>query len=166
MKNTRIGDVFSVKISEQQKKHFQYISNDLTQLNSDVVRAFKKIYPLEETPDISEIVKDEVDFYAHCITLFGIKFKLWEKVGNTSEVGELNHILFRGSSDSGHSVGQERIKVSHKWYVWRINDKDFKVVGKLEGENKKAELGVVVTPHDLVDRIKIGEYTFFYPGFE
>ena len=165
MKNTKIGDVFSVKISEQHKKYFQYISNDLTQLNSDVIRAFKKVYPIKEMPDVSEIIKDEVEFYAHCATIFGIKFKLWEKIDNISDVGEIGHILFRGSSDSAHKVGQERIKISYKWYVWKINDKDFTVVGKLEGENRKAELGVVVNPHDIVARMQTGKYEFFYPGF-
>lgn len=53
--NTKIGDVFSVKlddnkkkyfqlveISEHQRKYFQNVSNDLIQLNSDVVSAFKR----------------------------------------------------------------------------------------------------------------------------
>lgn len=39
---TKIGDVFEVKIDETSKKYFQYIANDMTQLNSDVIRGFKK----------------------------------------------------------------------------------------------------------------------------
>jgi hypothetical protein len=74
--------------------------------------------------------------------------------------------LFRGTSDSGARAGQEPIKISDKWYVWRINDRDFTNVGKLEGENRKAEIGVVVNPYDIVDRIKTGKYNFFYPNFE
>ena len=41
--NTKLGDIFCVKIDENNKKYFQYIANDLTQLNSDVIRAFKRI---------------------------------------------------------------------------------------------------------------------------
>ncbi|RYD87997.1 MAG: hypothetical protein EOP54_27945 [Sphingobacteriales bacterium] len=34
--NTKIGDVFCVKIDDSTKKYFQLIAYDLTQLNSDV----------------------------------------------------------------------------------------------------------------------------------
>ena len=47
---TKIGDMFSVKVSENEKKYFQLIAFDLTQLNSDVIRAFKKVYGIEEQP--------------------------------------------------------------------------------------------------------------------
>lgn len=163
--NTKIGDVFSVRIDENNIKFFQLITFDLTQLNSDVIRAFKKVYPIIHNPDIAEVVKGEVEFYTHCVTKFGLKMNLWEKIGNIPDVGQIDHILFRGSSDSGSKPG-EQIKVSDRWYVWRINDKDFTRVGKLEGENRKAEIGLVVNPYDVVERLKTGKYSFFYPGFE
>lgn len=166
MKKTKIGDVFLVKIAEGEKKYFQYICNDLIQLNSDVIRVFKKVYSVDDNPSIIEVITDDVEFYAHCVTKFGIKSGLWEKIGNTPEVGRLDHILFRGSKDSGHKVGDERVTISDRWYVWKLNDKDFRVVGKLEGENRKAELGIVVISSDIISRIKTGEYEFFYPGFE
>jgi hypothetical protein len=34
---TKTGDVFSVKLGDGRKKHFQHIANDKTQLNSDVI---------------------------------------------------------------------------------------------------------------------------------
>ena len=76
--NTRIGDVFSVKIDEGNKKYFQLIAFDLTQLNSDVVRAFKQVYPMSANPALSEIVKGHVEFYAHCVTKVGLKMNFWE----------------------------------------------------------------------------------------
>ena len=45
---TKVGDVFSVKLDNEVKKYFQLIAFDLTQLNSDVIRAFKKVYPIHE----------------------------------------------------------------------------------------------------------------------
>ena len=63
---TKIGDIFSVKISEIEKKYFQLIAFDLTCLNSDVIRAFKKSYTVDEKPDLSKIITDEVQFYAPC----------------------------------------------------------------------------------------------------
>jgi len=164
--NTKIGDVFSVKIDENSKKYFQYIVNDLTQLNSDVIRSFRKLYPVNETPHLSEIVNDDVEFYAHCVTKLGLKMNLWEKIGNTKEIGDINQILFRDTNDYGSKVGEEPIRISHHWYVWRINDDKFTRIGKLEGTNQNAEIGIVVNPYDIVERVKTGKYSFFYPDFE
>ena len=50
--------------------------------------------------------------------------------------------------------------------IWHINDDQFTYVGELEGENRKAEIGVVVNPFDIVKRIKTGYYDFVYPQFE
>ena len=108
--NTKIGDIFSVKIDDGHKKYMQYIISDLTQLNSDVIRGFKKKYPIDYIPDLSEIIKDEVEFYAHCVTKWGIKLGYWEKIGNICDVGETGHILFRDSNDYGHKLGEEPIK--------------------------------------------------------
>ena len=162
---TKIGDVFSVKIDEHSKKFFQLIAFDLTQLNSDVIRVFKKNYPLDIDPDLSEILTGEIEFYAHCVTKWGVKLGYWEKVSNISNVGETNHILFRGSNDSGAKPG-EQIKISKKWYVWHVNDKNFTFVGELTGENQKAEIGSVIPPDSIIHRIKTGKYDFFYPGFK
>lgn len=164
--NTKIGDVFSVKIDENSRKYFQLVAFDLIQLNSDVIRAFKKTYSINENPDISKIVNGEVEFYAHCVTKWGVKLGHWEKAGHVKEVGALNHILFRRTSDYGCKVGEEPVKVSNKWYVWRINDENFTRVGKLTGENRKAEIGIVLDAESIVHRMKTGEYDGFYPGFE
>lgn len=164
--NTKIGDVFSVKIDENSKKYFQLIAFDLTQLNSDVIRAFKKEYPINEKPELFEIINSEVEFYAHCVTKFGLKMGLWEQIGNISEVGDNSQILFRDTNDYGVRRGEEPIKISQNWYIWKINDKDFQNVGKLQEENRKAEIGIVVTPIDIVDRMKTGKYNFVYPDFE
>jgi hypothetical protein len=163
--NTKIGDVFSVMIDDSSKKYFQYIISDLTQLNSDVIRAFKKVYPINANPDLSEIVNGEVEFYAHCVTKLGLKMGYWEKVGNTDNVGNTKNILFRDTNDYGSRPG-EQIKVSNYWYVWKINDDNFTRVGKLEGENLKAEIGIVISPDSIVHRMQTGEYDFVYPDFE
>ena len=163
---TKAGNVFSVKLDNEVKKYFQLIAFDLTQLNSDVIRAFKKVYAIHATPTLLDIVNDDVDFYAHCVTKFGIRMHLWDKVGNISDVGELSKILFRGTNDYGAKVGGENIKVSHNWFVWHINDDKFTYVGNLEGENRKAEIGVVMPPLAIVERIKTGKYSFVYPEFE
>ncbi len=163
--NTKIGDIFSVKIDESNKKYFQLIAFDLTQLNSDVIRAFKKVYSINSNPDLLEIVNGEVEFYAHCVTKIGLKMNFWESVGNIANTGSTTNILFRGTNDSGSKPG-EQIKISHKWYIWKINDNDFTSVGKLEGENRKAEIGSVIPPDSIVHRMQTGEYDFVYPDYE
>ena len=158
--NTKIGDVFSAKINDSSKKYFQYIVSDLTQLNSDVIRAFKKVYSLDESPDLAEIISGEVEFYAHCVTKWGVKLGYWEKVGNIADVGKIDHILFRDSGD----YGNPQIKVSQDWWVWEINEEQ-KRVGKLVGENQKAEIGIVMDADSIVHRMRTGEYDGFYPSY-
>lgn len=164
--NTKIGDVFSVKIDDNNKKYFQYIVYDLAQLNSDVVRAFKKEYPINANPDLLEVVNGEVEFYVHCVTKLGLKMNLWEKVGNTTEIGNTSNILFRDTNDYGSGPGEEPIKVSYKWFIWHINDKDFTRVGKLEGENRKAYIGIVINPLGIIELLKGNKYPINYPDFE
>lgn len=163
--NTKIGDVFSVKIDDINRKYFQYIARDLTQLNSDVIRVFKKVYHENNTLDLNDIVSGEVEFYAHCITKLGLKMGYWEYVGNISNTGSLENILFRDTNDYGSKPG-DQIKLSNNWYVWKINDKDFTRVGKLLGNNRNAEIGIVISPDSIVNRMITGEYNFIYPKFE
>jgi hypothetical protein len=164
--NTKIGDVFSVKINDNHKKYFQLIAFDSTQLNSDVIRAFKRVYSMEEIPDLSVIINDEVDFYSHCVTKFGLKMGLWEVVGNISEVGDFSNVIFRDTNDYGTRPGIDPIKISHNWHVWRINDRNFTLVGKLEGENRNSFIGLVMNPVAIVEMLKGNTYLTNYPNYE
>jgi hypothetical protein len=94
----------------------------------------------------------------------GVKLGLWEKVGGVKDWGNLDVILLRPTNDYGHKLGDEPVKISHNWYVWKV-DKETKYVGPLRGEDVKAEIGVVVNPYDIVKRIKTGNYDFVYPGY-
>lgn len=159
--NTRIGDIFSVKLSGNAKKFFQYISNDMSQLNSDVIRAFKKQYPANASPELTEIIKDEIDFYAHCDTKQGVKMKLWEKVGNLP-YSEKVDILFKSTSDYGHKVGEVPIRASNNWYVWKINEEHINV-GKLEGKYKNSFIGMIINPLGIIELLKGNKYPINYP---
>ncbi|CAN5467436.1 hypothetical protein BH09BAC6_BH09BAC6_07680 [soil metagenome] len=88
---------------------------------------------------------------------------LWEKAGTISEIGTLSHILFRRAADYARKAGEEPIKVSKNWYVWKINDKDFTRIGKLEGEYKKAYLGLVINPNGIIELLKGNKYPNNYP---
>jgi hypothetical protein len=157
---TKIGDVFSVPLDDSSKKYFQYVANDLTQLNSSVIRAFKANYPIDSSPDVLEVVTGEVDFYAHVVLRWGVKMELWRKVGNVPFSGQLP-VLFRGSNDDGNLS----IRLSRNWYVWRIGE-ETRHVGELVGDYRKAEIGSVVPAPSVVHRMRTGEYDFAYPKFE
>lgn len=163
---TKIGDVFSAKINDNFKKYFQLIAFDLTQLNSDVIRAFKKEYPIDANPDLSEIINDEVDFCAHCVTKFGISMNLWEYVGRSNEIGEIRQILFRDTNDYGVKVNGKPIKLSQNWHIWHINDERFTKVGKLEAEHRKSFIGLVINPLGIIEMLKGNKYPINYPDFE
>jgi len=160
----KLGDIFVVRLDDC-RKYFQYIADDMTMLNSSVIRAFKEKYSLDSTPDLKKVVNSEVEFYAHTSLRLGVKMGLWEKVGNNPNIGSIDHILFRDSKDYGHGLGEEPVKISSRWQVWRINE-DFRYVGKLQGENRNAEIGIIKSPDGIVHRIKTGEYFGFYSGFE
>jgi hypothetical protein len=155
----KLGDVFSVPIDAASKKFFQYVADDRSLLNSTVVRAFQKTYASDELADPNEVVRGAVEFYAHVVIKWGTEMGLWEKVGNASELGRLD-VLFRDTNDVGHP----EIKTSRNWYVWKVNE-EFQRVGELKGELRKAEIGLVVSPPNIVHRMRTGEYRFVYPGY-
>lgn len=41
-----------------------------------------------------------------------------------------------------------------------------KSVGKLEGQDQKAEIGSIIPPDSIVHRMQTGKYDFVYPDFE
>ena len=163
---TKIGDIFSIPINKKEKRYMQLIAFDLTQLNSDVVRIFEKKYAIEDNPDMESIIEDNVLVCAHCVTKFGVQRDLWEKVGKSPDVGNIREIIFKGTSDYGHKQGEEPIKLSYNWHIWRIGDENFTNVRNLEDENRKAYMGLVINPLGIVELAKGNKYPLNYPAFE
>ena len=98
---TKIGDVFCAEIDGQYKRFFQYFAIDSTQLNSSVIRVFKRHYPMDYVPVISDIVVGSVEFYAHTMLKGGITANAWYKIGKSSVLVDLQNIIFRVSEDYG-----------------------------------------------------------------
>ncbi len=161
---TKIGDIFSVRTDQLTVKFFQYVGNDLTQLSTDVIRVFNARYDINLTHDLSKVIKTDIEFYAHCVIKWGIRRNLWQKVGYSEEIGEVD-IYFRGTNDYGRKIGDESIKKSENWYVWKINDEKFTGIGILEKKFQNADIGLLVNPDDIVNRMKFGQYSFEYPGY-
>ena len=95
---TRVGDIFCVELKEQ-KVYLQFIAIDTSYLNSVAIRVFKRKYPLDYVFNADEVVNDEVMFYAHTLIQPGLKQGIWSKVGKSKDVGDLEKVLFRTTSD-------------------------------------------------------------------
>ena len=147
---TKIGDIFCVKLDDGRQRFFQYIANDMTNLNSSVIRVFKRAYPYDYILNAEEVVKDDVDFYAHTVLRIGIAEGYWQKIGKHSDVGDVEHIYFRTYI---YNAVQHKDRI---WKMWQINN-EWETIGKLTKYYKiKSDLGYVFPYIDIVERIKTG----------
>ena len=154
---TRVGDIFCVELKEQ-KVYLQFIAIDISYLNSVAIRVFKRKYPLDYVFNADEVVNDEVMFYAHTLIQPGLKQGIWSKVGKSKDVGDLEKVLFRTTSD----WTAERLK-SYRWWVGGIN-KEYTMIGELTEEyRQKTHEAAVVPPADIVEKIEFGEYQGLIP---
>jgi len=157
----RIGDVFEITLENKFKGYFQFIMLDKSQLNSDIIRVFKEKYPIDYNPNISDIIKGEVSFYAHVPTMLGYKQGLWDKVGKAKLEVDAEIPNFRNTND----VMDPNIKKSENWHVWKANE-EFVSVGRLNTEQRKYDIGIIVTPQDIQYKMNNGHYGFRYPDFK
>ena len=127
---TRIGDIFCAEIDCEYKCYFQYIEKDLSQLNSSVIRVFKRRYPIEYSPIIEEIVIDDILFYAHTVLRAGIDYNAWYKAGKSKELGldRLNDVLWgivhiHKLFLKDHLPQIDKAKPLENWTIWYTNYK-------------------------------------------
>lgn len=158
IKRAKIGDIFATMPNNGFRRFFQYVADDETQLNSQVIRAFKREYELGDNLDLPELVEEDVDFFAHVVIKLGIQLNLWERVGNCQKVGKVD-AYFKASDD----IGDPSVKVSKRWWVWKVND-ERRFVGPLTEPYEDAEVGSVINPNSIVNRMWTGKYDFVYPG--
>ena len=161
---TKIGDIFCVEFPDNTKGYFQYIANDITQLNSSVIRAFYTHYPIDQEVKNEDIVKDKVDFYAHTILRGGIDFDVWYKIGKSSDIGEENiqNILFTTVPFDFIILPNneiQKINPLDNWRIWHIGQ-DMINVGPLPSSLiHKVNHGAVIAFHQIVNRMRLGYYT-------
>ena len=87
--------------------------------------------------------------------------KFWQKITNQPIEKNLIVPKFRDSYDYG---GMKPTRKSSNWYVWNVGE-SFIDVGKLNKEQQKYDIGIVINPKGLVSKIKTGEFEFSYPDF-
>lgn len=162
VRRTKVGDVMVAQIDEMgNKRYLQYIGSDRWNMNADVVRVFKTIYSNEQNPSLEEVVSDEVLFYIHCDSTHGIRTGLWEKVGNTDNIGSLD-IYFRTVFDE-----PDRSKrISHNWRIWKFGDAQPTFVGTLPERYWNTNIGLVCPVANVFKYIKNGIIDFCYFGYK
>ena len=154
---TRIGDIFCVEIDGKYKSYFQYVTKDVTELGSPVIRVFKKRYPIDYLLTMEEIVNDEVSFYAHTFIRAGLYFNAWYKVGSCKEVGDVENIYFKYYTDVNWGLtGQTK---SYNWWIWKVNQEHIKI-GEMKKQYKHYHLGPVLSYSNIVEKIKTGKFLF------
>lgn len=147
VRSTKIGDIFECVINAEEKCYLQYIISDMSQLNCDVVRVFRKKYPLSETPSLCTILDDDILFYIHCDSKAGIIKNVWSLYGNDSNVGDINNVFFRMplNPENMHDA------TTSGWVVWSINGELIQIE-RLTAEQKSYGLGYIF-PVELVFQI-------------
>jgi hypothetical protein len=154
------GEVYEANVSPTDVCYFQYVGSDATQLGGHVIRVFKNHYPNSDSPNLEHIVSGEVDFHAHVMLKAGVKSGHWKLVGVAQLPADIIQILFRSSGDYGNPA----VKVSSDWWIWTMNQPQIRV-GKLQGDNIRAEIGCVMPAQWVVERMRSGNFPFFYPDY-
>ena len=152
---TLLGDVLEVKTGNGFKRYLQYIGFDKTDLGlgGDVVRIFKKKYKNETLPNIEEITKDEIDFYAHVHSVTrGIKEGLWSRVSNMKKDIGIQKPLFYQEGEND------------EWLLWQMNGDIWKTT-KNEVLKSSADKGGVMPPKWVEERIITGKYLISDPSY-
>ena len=157
----RSGDIFSLITESGAKRYFQFVTKDTSEFDSDVIRIFKKVYPIDSSPSTAEIVDDDVECYMHTMVSWGLYLGLWTRSGNDDNIGKLD-ISFRRSNDYGRFPLFEK-RVSNNWEVWTMNQPK-QSVGMLPESHYSADIGDIGSPSTVLKRINEGYFpSEWYP---
>ena len=150
---TKIGHIFCVEIDGVYKCFFQFIAVDETELNSTVIRVFKTHYPMDYKPNLDEIVKDNIDFYAHVLLNDGVRNGSWYRVGKHSNLENIDNIMFK---DYEYITSTER--ADGIWFVWIINGETMNLGRLLPEMYKDIPDGGIFPDTFIIRKIKTGHY--------
>jgi hypothetical protein len=155
-----VGSIFRVDLEPGRCKYFWCVGKDTSQLHSDLIVVFRRSYDPALPLDVEAIVADDVEFYCHVLIPIGKKLGSWKKVG-FRHLDRIFPMQFRGSAD----YGDPSIRVSERWYVWTPN-RQYRDVGRLTGDLTRAELGMVMPPDSIVERMRTGRYGIQHPTYD
>lgn len=162
--NIRKGDVFAVKTAGGNKRYFQYLGCDETQLYSDVIKVFNTEYKNTHEPNCKSVISDKVSFYAHTFIKIGIHAGVWEKCFNCEiiDIEFLENIIFGCTEKMPVDEANTRILINSfgNWELWHINHDIVKIKILPEELKDKVEIGRVKSYIDIVNRIQYGYYKY------
>jgi len=160
---TKIGDVFCVEFADNTNGYFQFIAIDRRYMNSSVIRAFKTHYPIYADVWIEDIIKDEIDFYAHTVLRAGIDYDTWYKAGKSKEIGleELWKVIFGQTNEFICLFGRyKNINPLWNWKLSRVNEK-WVSIGRLPKIFGRIVVSNGVHPYnEIVARMRYRYYTY------
>ena len=164
----RTGDIFCVEIDGRYKCYFQYVIRNDLNLGGQVIRVFRTRYAIDADPQMDDIVKDDVAFYAHTLIRIGIMYNAWYKVGKSSDRGveQAERVFFGHPVPIGRSFEEScRLDLRH-WFIYHINEQPQKT-GYLPKEyHNIVELGGVLPFVDIINRMRYGYYRYSNPAYE
>jgi hypothetical protein len=150
------GDIFEIN-SNGKRYYFQYVVNDKNNLNGNVIRCFN-YFSDEKTPvDINTLRNLHTFFFMQTYIAWGIKLKLWKKIGNIPLPPDFIMPFFKHTGDV-----YSEVKKSNKWYVWQPNGVK-QYVGELKNEYKLFPYAAVMHPIALVKIIEAGHDYYLIP---
>ena len=151
----KAGNVFCVEVEGLHKRFFQYLGNDLKCLGGNLVRVFKKRYPMEYEPVIEDIISDKVDFYKYTWVYWGVKDGFWYRVGTSKDLGNLEKIYFIDDGANGLRDGYVE-----EWSIYEAFSGERIYCGKLSAKYQILERRYIFPPKFVSERICEG-YDFF-----
>ena len=146
----KYGDIFKVKISDNEVCYLQYLANDINQLNGDVIRVFKDRYKDEDTPSPEEVINGEIDFYCHVFLKRGVQLGFWTQYAHSDNVGDLKKVYFKNYIDSFPCMTY--------WHAWNIYDSNLKEYKKLPRRFQNAFWGTLFQPSTVFHKITTGRF--------
>ncbi len=155
----KIGDVFCMEIDNSFKCYFQLIDIDKTQSHTPVINIFKTQYPIDSTPCIESIVRDEVLCSVHTIVYDKYLTFPWYKIGNVGFISSNGdeRKLFIDDELPNEEIPSTVGSVEYGyWWIWEINEKPIKQFPVPYDLIDRLENGAILYPEQIVDRMRFG----------
>ncbi len=159
----RKGDIFKADLGNGRAKYLQYVMLDPAEMNSEVIRVFNYESKIDEIPDLQEVIRSGVDFFAHVVVKWGVQMGLWKKVGNIPIEKDFVPPYFRDVPLHDKYIRNGKIQFckTNDWVAWQAGQsfEDRKSIGKLTKETKKYNRGGIMPPVQIIERMKTGSYS-------
>jgi hypothetical protein len=152
----RVGDIYRITVNRSEYAYAQHLTNDSTQLSSNVVFVFGKKLRANEEFRLEQASRSE-GFFAHVFLKAGETLKIWQRVAwSPPFISEPIPVLWSKCADK-----DRQLESTENWLVWRTNEERRAPSNREELTN--SELGMVMNPTQILERIEHASYSIKYP---